>query len=46
MFKIKYGISYLNIDVTNICYSKLIKQNYIYIPRGDHKRPDIFCRSS
>ena len=41
--KILYGISYNNsIDVTNICLSKLKKNNIIIIPVGDHSRANLF----
>jgi FkbM family methyltransferase len=41
--KILYGISPTNsIDVTNICLSKLTKNNVIIIPDGDQPRANIF----
>ena len=41
--KILYGISPTNsIDVTNICLSKLTKNNVIIIPDGDQSRANIF----
>jgi len=40
--KIFYGISDKNIDVTEICYQKLMKNNIIYIPSGDGNRADYF----
>jgi FkbM family methyltransferase len=42
MLQIRYGITDLNIDVTDICHSKLKKFNYIYIPKGDHNRAQYF----
>ena len=39
---IKYGLSYMNIDVTNICLSKLNVNNIITIPSGDGLRANIF----
>jgi FkbM family methyltransferase len=40
--KILYGIIDNNIDVTNICYEKLRKQNIITIPCGDCSRAAFF----
>lgn len=41
--KIFYGISLTNsIEVTNVCLSKLTKNNIIAIPNGDHNRANIF----
>ena len=41
--KILYGISVTDsIDVTNICLSKLISNNIIHIPDGDHNRSNFF----
>ncbi len=40
--KILYGIRDNNIDVTSICYSKLIKQGIIIIPSGDFARANYF----
>lgn len=40
--KIFYGISNNNMDVTNICFSKLNNNNIITIPRGDLNRGLIF----
>ena len=40
--KILYGIRDNNIDVTSICYSKLIKQGIIIIPSGDCARANYF----
>jgi len=40
--KILYGTSDNNIDVTDICYKNLIKENIIKIPRDDNTRADIF----
>lgn len=39
---IKYGTNYKNIDVTNICFSKLIKDTIITIPSNDHSRTALF----
>ena len=39
---IKYGIKDNNIDVTNICYEDICKDNIIHIPYGDLHRGDIF----
>jgi FkbM family methyltransferase len=39
---IKYGITNNNIDVTHICYSKLLKDNIIIIPLGDLNRSTYF----
>jgi FkbM family methyltransferase len=40
--KIYYGISRYNIDVTDICFSKLMNNNIIIIPFGDISRANIF----
>ena len=40
--KIFYGIKNKNIDVTNVCFSKLIKNNIIKIPSGDNNRAALF----
>ncbi len=40
--KILYGSKDKNIDVTDICYEKLMKENIIKIPRNDNARADIF----
>ena len=40
--KIFYGIKDCNIDVTDICFSKLMKNNIIKIPSGDCNRGDLF----
>ena len=40
--KILYGKKERNIDVTNICFSKLIKNNIIKIPSGDQNRAALF----
>jgi len=40
--KILYGSKDKNIDVTDICCKKLMKENIIKIPRGDAARADIF----
>ena len=40
--KIFYGISNNNMDVTNICFSKLNNNNIITIPRGDLNRGVLF----
>lgn len=40
--KIFYGTSDISIDVTDICLSKLIKDNIITIPSGDFNRSNYF----
>jgi hypothetical protein len=40
--KIFYGIQNNYIDVTEICLSKLIKNNIITIPSNDHNREKYF----
>jgi FkbM family methyltransferase len=40
--KIKYGLIYKNIDVTDICLLKLINNNIITIPAGDNNRAKYF----
>ena len=40
--KIKYGLSNNNIDVTAICTEKLLTNNIITIPKGDHNRAYLF----
>ena len=41
--KILYGISLTDsIDVTNICLSKLTRNNFIIIPSNDCKRANFF----
>lgn len=40
--KITYGILNNNIDVTNICFSKLNSNNTITIPSGERNRSNIF----
>jgi FkbM family methyltransferase len=40
--QIKYGIKNKNIDVTNICHTKLLHDNIITIPSGDHNRANYF----
>ena len=40
--KISYGTDKCNIDVTEICYTKLIKNNIISIPCGDINRASFF----
>jgi FkbM family methyltransferase len=42
LYTIKYGISSSNIDVTDIAYTKLIKNNIIFIPSGDYDRAIYF----
>jgi FkbM family methyltransferase len=42
MFRIYYGTINTNIDVTEICYNKLIKNNIIFIPDTDEERADLF----
>jgi len=39
---IKYGTNDINIDVTDICFSKLNKGNIITIPSNDHRRAAHF----
>jgi FkbM family methyltransferase len=40
--KIRYGIISNNIDVTEICVSKLLNNNIITIPEGDYNRAQFF----
>jgi FkbM family methyltransferase len=40
--KIFYGTSQHSIDVTNVCFTKLNKNNIIIIPSGDCKRASYF----
>lgn len=40
--EINYGVLNNYIDVTNICYSKLIINNILTIPAGDGNRANIF----
>jgi hypothetical protein len=40
--QIKYGVKNTNIDVTNICLTKLLHNNIITIPSNDHKRAYYF----
>ena len=40
--KIIYGSSTNNIDVTDICYTKLLKKDTITIPSGDHEKASYF----
>ena len=40
--QIKYGIKNNNIDVTNICFNKLLNNNIITIPSNDHNRAHHF----
>ena len=40
--KIEYGIKDNKIDITNICYKHLNKNNIITIPSGDHNRTNYF----
>ena len=40
--KIFYGIKDCNIDITDICFSKLMKNNTIKIPFGDFNRAALF----
>ena len=40
--KISYGIMTYNIDVTEICYTKLMRNNIISIPSGDIQRANFF----
>jgi FkbM family methyltransferase len=40
--KITYGLINNNIDVTEICLTKLMKNNIIRIPSGDNNRDNIF----
>jgi len=44
--KILYGSKDKNIDVTDICYKKLMKENIIKIPRGDEVRARFFSDSN
>jgi hypothetical protein len=40
--KILYGLKDKNIDITELCYKNLMKENIINIPNGDHARGNIF----
>lgn len=40
--KILYGLPHQNIDVTEICYSKLLKDDIIEIPASENSRARIF----
>ena len=40
--KIEYGTDENKIDVTEICYTKLLSNNIITIPNGDHPRASYF----
>jgi FkbM family methyltransferase len=40
--KIFYGIKDCNIDITDVCFSKLMKNNIIKIPSGDYDRAALF----
>ena len=40
--KIYYGLIYKNIDVTEVCFEKLQKDNIIFIPKSDYKRDEYF----
>jgi FkbM family methyltransferase len=42
MIKISYGTIHKSIDVTGICYTKLLKNNVITIPAGDVNRAKFF----
>lgn len=42
MFKIFYGVDETKIDVTDICYTQLLKDNYITIPENDSMRAKLF----
>lgn len=42
MVQVKYGLSDINIDVTNIVFSKMVKQNIAFIPKTDSKRSIYF----
>lgn len=42
MYTIKYGTQLTNIDVTDIVYTKLNKDNIIFIPSGDIERSQYF----
>ena len=45
MFTIKYGVKTQNIDITQISYETLMKNNIIRIPRSDTSRAMIFTDS-
>jgi len=45
MFTVKYGTLYKNIDITQISYETLMKNNIIRIPRSDTSRAMIFTDS-
>ena len=40
--KIAYGIEGFTIDITQICFNRLLENNIITIPSGDHTRALIF----
>ena len=40
--KIYYGLIYKNIDVTEVCFEKLQKDNIIFIPKSDYQRDEYF----
>ena len=40
--KITYGTININVDITQICYNKLLKNNIITIPSNDHVRAYLF----
>jgi len=42
MFRVLYGTDEVNIDVTETCYSKLLVNEIITIPRGDNCRAGLF----
>lgn len=42
MIKITYGTVNKSIDVTDICYAKLVQNNIITIPAGDLNRAKLF----
>ena len=39
---ILYGIINSNIDITKLCFNKLVLNNHIIIPSGDFNRTDLF----
>lgn len=42
LIEIKYGTRDTHIDVSAICYSRLMKKNIVRIPRGDGPRASLF----
>lgn len=42
MYRILYGTDNSQIDITDICYTKMLKDHQIIIPGDDNKRADFF----